>query len=466
MKNAVALLSVVAALSLLGGCAAQQYRAAPIVPATTAAQFESRRLADPALQSFVEKSVGHPVSPWPPQSWDLQTLALAALYFNPSLEIARARLATADAGMITARERPNPTLDLVPGVPSPYLLTQDILFVIELGGKRASRIQAAQNLDQATQLDLADAGWTTIMGTRLALLNYLAASQNLESTRAEEQVRADQISILQRVLTAGEITKTDVDTSRIELSKTAVAARIAEGQVADAKSALAASIGVPASALDGIQFSWPAFDTPPPAESISPDRIRGDAVLNRLDVRRSLAQYAGAEAALDSEIAKQYPDIHLGPGYTLEERDNFFTIGLSASLPLFNRNQGPIAEAEGRRREAAAVFLQVQTQAIAKTDQALAAYEAALKEVDEAQSVYNLQEAQLQTVQQNVRAGTADQSDLDTIQIQLSILARTRLEAYAHAQQALGDLENALQFPLVSGEMLPVAAATTEQQAR
>jgi len=435
------------AICLLSGCAMQRYTAVPIVASTTASQFESRSLADTGLRSFEERNLGHSVSPWPPKSWDLQTLSLAALYFNPVLDLARARLATAEGAIVTANARSNPTFDLVPGVPTPFLLTQDFLLLIETAGKRGRRVRIAQNLDQAAQFDLADSAWTVVMGVRLALLNYLVASRNLELLRSEEKVREDQVAILEQVLSVGEITRLDVDLARIEASKTQVATRTAEGQTADAKAALAAAVGVPSAGIDGAEFSWSDMDAPPAPESFSADQVRRDAVLNRLDVRRSLALYAAAEAAVDSEIAKQYPNFNIGPGYTYEERNSFFTVGFSTSLPIFNRNQGPIAEAEGRRKEAAAAFLQTQAQVIARSERALAVYTAALKEVGEAQSLYQLQAAQLQIVQQNIRAGADFRLSLDGVQIQLSVLARARLDALGRAQRALGDLENAVQRP-------------------
>lgn len=440
----------------LAGCAAQRYYPAPIAASDTASRYELRNLGDVGLQSFEERNLGHPMSPWPPKSWDLQTLSLAALYFNPSLDLARARLATADGAIVTASARPNPTFDLVPGVPTPYLLTQDFLFLIETAGKRGRRIEIAQNLDRAAQFDLADSAWTVVMGARLALLNYLVASRNLELRRSEEKVREDQVAILEQVLSVGEITRLDVDLARIEASKTRVATSTVEGQTAEAKAVLAAAIGIPVAGLDGADFTWPGMDTPPTSESLSPDQIQRDAVLNRLDVRRSLAQYAAAEAAVHSEIAKQYPNFNIGPGYTYEERNSFFTVGLSTSLPVFNRNQGPIAEAEGRRKEAAAALLQTQAQVVAKSERALAIYTAALKEVGEAQSLYQLQETQLQIVQQTIRAGADNRLSLDGVQIQLSVLARARLDALGRAQRALGDLEDAVQRPLAPGETVPI----------
>jgi outer membrane protein, heavy metal efflux system len=431
----------------LAGCAVQKYQPSPIVAGATAAQFESRSLADDGLRSFEEKNLSSP-APWPPNAWDLQTLSLAALYFNPTLDLARARLARADAAMVTAGARPNPTVGISPGIPSPYLLTLDFAVPIETAGKRGYRVQSARNLDQAARLDLADSAWTVLSGVRLALLDYLLASRSLDLVRSEEPVRADQVNILERILSAGEIPRLDVDLARIELSKTEVALRAAEGQTAEAKTALAAALGIPVAGIRDAQFAWPEMDMPPSLESLSLTEIQHDAVLNRLDVRRSLAQYAAAEADLQLEIAKQYPDINIGPGYTYEERNSFFTVGVSSAIPLFNRNQGPIAEAEARRREAAAAFLQTQAQVIAKSERALAAYTAALRELAEAQSLYQLQENQLQIVQRAIRAGADNRLSLDGVQIQLLILARARLDALGRAQRALGDLADAVQRPL------------------
>jgi outer membrane protein, heavy metal efflux system len=443
-------------ICLLAGCAVQRYTPAPIVASTTAAQFESRSLADTGLRAFEEGTLGHPVSPWPTKCWDLQTLSLAALYFNPALDVARARLATAEGAIVTASARPNPTVDFVPGVPTPYLLTQDFLLLIETAGKRGRRVQIAQNLNQAARLDLADSAWTVIIGARLALLNYLVASRNVELLRSEQQVRQDQIGILDQIHSAGEIPRLDVDLARIEFSKTQVATRAAEGQVADAKTVLAAAIGIPVARLEGAEFSWPGLDTPPAPESLSADQVQRDAVLNRLDIRRSLAQYAAAEAALHSEIAKQYPNFNIGPGYTYEERNHFFTVGFSTSLPVFNRNQGPIAEAQGRRMEAAAAFLQTQSQVIARSERALAVYTAVLKELAEAESLRKLQETQLQITQQGIRAGADNRLSLDNMEIQSWVLARTRLDALARAQRALGQLEDAVQRPLEPSGMFTI----------
>jgi cobalt-zinc-cadmium efflux system outer membrane protein len=441
---------------ILTGCAARRYQSAPIVPTESASRLESRNLDDPGLRAFVEENVGHAVASWPPKTWDLGTLSLAALYFNPTLESARARVAEAQAAIVTAGARPNPSLSIAPGIPSPYLFNLDLAVPIETAGKRGHRIESARSLEHAARFDLADSFWRVRSGVRIALLNYLLGARSLDLLRSEEQVRRDQVNILEQRLSVGEIPRPQVNLARIELSKAHLAVSTAEGQIAEAKAALAASIGIPIAGLQGLDFSWSDLDSPPSAESISPRQIQQDAVLNRLDVRRSLAQYAASEADFQLEISKQYPDVQIGPGYTYEEKNSFFTLGFSTTLPLFNRNQGLIAEAEARRREAAAAFLEKQAQVIAASERALALYVAALKELFEADhSLAQLQKTHLQMMQQAVRVGEEDRLALNGVQIESSVVARMRLDALARAQGALGELEDAVQRPLGPGDIFP-----------
>jgi len=113
MNSTFALFLCIVTVLPLTGCAIERYRAAAIVPAETATSFESRNLSDAGLHSFVEKSLGQPMSPWPPKLWDLQTLSLTGLYFSPEMQAGRARLAEAAAAIVTAGARPNPVFDFV-----------------------------------------------------------------------------------------------------------------------------------------------------------------------------------------------------------------------------------------------------------------------------------------------------------------------------------------------------------------
>jgi len=82
----------------------------------------------------MEANLGTNLEAWPVREWDFQNLTLAAFYYGSDLELARARWAVADAGKKTARERPNPSVGVVPAynsdlsVPSPWVVTPTLTF--------------------------------------------------------------------------------------------------------------------------------------------------------------------------------------------------------------------------------------------------------------------------------------------------------------------------------------------------
>src|SRR5260370_8890502 len=126
----------------------------------------------------------------------------------------------------------------------------------------------------------------------------------------------------------------------------------------------------------------------------------------------------------------------------------FVKLGLSTTLTIFTRNQGPIAEAEARRKKAAAAFLEKQAQVIAGSERAMALYVAALKELAEAdQSLRKLQDAHLQMMEQAVRLGEEDRLGLNGVQIRRSIVARAKLDAVARPQRAPGQPQDPVQQP-------------------
>ena len=443
----------------LAACApAVHYRPQAIAPAVTAAQFESRTLSDPGLKQFMERNLGHPIRTWPLETWDLNELALAAYYFNPQMQVARAQAEAAEAAIITAGARPNPLLGLSGGIPSPYLLGLDLLFPVMRAGRRSIKIEQAKALSEAARYGIAATAWKVRSAVRMAALSHVLSLRQAELLGRETRLRSQQVQWLSERLAAGEVARPEVESARLQWLDTRTALRAAQGRVPEARAALAAAIGVPVSALEGINFSWQTFDQPPDVKTLSAQLIQREAVLNRLDVRQSLAQYQAAEAALRLEIARQQPNFTLGPGYHFEEGNNYFTLSFSTVLPVFNRNQGPIAEAEARRKEAAASFLATQANAIAQSEQALARYRTAFAVLQDARrSLSQIQNVQEPMARQAVSFGESDRLFLNSIQLQVTTAGVAQLSALYNAQLALGQLEDAVERPLESGEFPPPA---------
>jgi len=444
------------------GCA--RYHPKPIVPAQVESEFERRTFSAPGLREYVETNLRAKPSEWPPHSLDLGMLTLVAFYYHPDLDVARARAGVAEAGIRTAAARPNPVVGTGPGYEdfpaSPFLYRFTFDLPIETAGKRGYRIAQAQRLTDAARLDLAETAWQVRSRLRAALLDYLLSSRELGLLTEEEGLRSETVKLVQTRLAVGQASRPTVDLARYSLSDTALAIRSAERRVARGRVVLAGALGLPLSALDGFTFVWPGLDTPPSEEVITLGGLQRAGLLNRLDVRRALAEYAADEAALQLEVARQYPNIHLGPGYALDDGLNKFIFVPGITLPIFNQNQGPIAQAEARREEAAARFLALQARIINDTEKALTEYRAALRETSDANAALAIQEARASAARQGLKVGQLDRLAVLDAGLMALGAQELRLQALRRTQQALGELEDAVERPLASDLSLPELPAT------
>jgi cobalt-zinc-cadmium efflux system outer membrane protein len=437
-------------LCLLAGCARFEHQ--PLSPTETAGKLESRSLDSPVLKSFLEQNLHRALTEWPAPSWDSEMLTLAAFFYHPSLDVARAQWAVAQAGKITAGERPNPTLNVTPGyntttlTPSPWIPFGSIDVPIETAGKRGYRIDRAGRLSEAARLNIASVAWQVHSGVRKSLVELNAAREAEALLRDQQSLHAENLRLLEGQHEAGAVSAFEVAQAGIASDSTRMALRDAERQSAEARVQLARAIGVPASALEGTRFSVEALDRLPEEAAVAD--ARRQALLNRSDILSALAEYAGSQSALQLEIARQYPDLHLGPGYQYDQGDNKWSLGITVTLPVLNQNKGPIAEAKAKRAESAARFDALQAGVLSEIDFAVAGYRVALKKRADADELLARLQKQEQRSRAMFEAGEISKGDLAALRLQLSASALARLDALVKSQQALLQLEDALQSPL------------------
>lgn len=449
MNNRI-LSCVLLAVGLGTGCA--RFHPQPLAPEKNATEFEARSLADAGLRAFIETNLHGSLPAWPLASWDFTNLTLAGFYYHPDLDVARAKWAVATAGKKTAAERPNPSVSVAPGynttthVPSPWLVTATLDIPIETAGKRGYRMAQAAQLSEAARLNIASVAWQVRSRVHRSMAELYAAVEMESLMRTQQVIQAENVRLLERQHQAGAISAFELTQARLAADASRLTLRDAERQSAEARVQLADAIGVPTRAFEAVKLSFDGLNQLP-AEA-PPADARRQALLHRSDILGALAEYAASQSALQLEIAKQYPDVHLNPGYEFDQGDNKWSIGLSVTLPILNQNQGAIAEAAAKRTEAAANFNALQARTVAEIDRAVAAYHAALLKQADADALLANVRKQEQTAQAMLDAGEISRSDLVALRVQLSASAQARLEALAKAQQALAQLEDALQSPL------------------
>ncbi|EGW22605.1 TolC family protein [Methylobacter tundripaludum] len=439
----------------LTGCARFEDR--PLNPVDSAARIEARALSSVGLRDYIDSVLANKTGQ-PPKAWDIDRLTLAAIYYHPDLALARAQAETMDAAITTAGQRPNPNITLSPTwvtniamVAAPWIIGSSISIPIETAGKRGFRLDKTQHLTDAARLRITDAAWLVRGRLRLAMLEVYAAQEAERLLQQQLVIQQAMTERLEQQLSIGEITRLEVMRSHLALNQMQLNVSAARKRNAESRVLLATAVGVPVDALAGIEFDFSKFVQPTDLRFIPVTKLRETALQKRPDVLAALADYAAAQSALQLEIANQYPNIQANPGYTFDLGANYWTLGATAlQLPILHQNQGPIAEAEAKRRELAVRFEALQMRILGDIDRTHAGLGAVLAKWADAEKQMRLQQENLQSAQALFQAGETDPLALLGAKLERAAAERARLDMLVEAQQALNALEDTLRYPIAS----------------
>ncbi len=453
--------------TLISGCAYQSYTTKPLDVAAISSEFRQHDPLSQEFQSYL-KSQGYEDEQLPVQTWGLNELTYSALYFHADLDVARAILRTAEAAETIAGQRPNPGVsgdiehhsDTDNGI-SPWTFGLAIDIPVETGGKRQARMDRASSLAEAAWIDIAQTAWKVRSRVHASWIAYQAALSQTQLLEAELSLRTEIADMLEARLRAGMVSSLEAANARLLLQKTQQLLDTEKANLAELKSRLASHAGLSTRALDKITLARvdealvnsrrETFT----ANSDVLDKAQESALLNRLDIRAALARYDAAEAKLRLEIARQYPDIVLSPGYSYDQGDKIWSIGISTLLSLLNRNEGNIAEAEAQREVEAAKFRALQADVIGELESRKALYVQALSILNDAERLLDAQTERTQLSEKQFNQGIADRLELTTAKLenllarQNLILSETRVQRAGHA------LEEAMQHPLENSLIMP-----------
>ena len=334
----------------------------------------------------------------------------------------------ARAAIQTAGGWPNPTLNVTPGLNfshvnaapglSPWFPFVSFDVPLETAGKRGYRIAQAQQLSESARLNIAATAWEVRANVRANLLDYSAAGSARRSCKMRFPSSSESSCLW--------INKSGRGRWRARRRCPFASPRKRPGLTWRTPSAKALIARAPGGIhwRSGPRAGWRggvhSFPDAAAAASLTTDEIRREALLSRADVLAALADYAAAQSALQLEIARQYPDVHLSPGYQFDQGDNMWTLGLTVELPVLNQNQGPIAEAAARRTEASARFNALQAKVLADIDAAVESFRATEKSLALLQDLAAAQAKSRDAIAAQVNAGAAAQLDLLNAQLEFA----------------------------------------------
>ena len=226
--------------------------------------------------------------------------------------------------------------------------TATLDFPIELGGKRAARLTAADRARDLAQAELGNVRAGLRADVVRAFFGVLVAQERVALTANSAALAARGADAVGKRVAAGKVSPVDETRARVDQANAQLEAAEAAAELQSARQTLAALWGEPELGYAAVQGDIELVPTRASAAELAKDLDSSPGLLvGRIEVDRR-------KALVDVERSKGMPDLTVSVG---AKRDNEVgrtqaIVGVSIPLPFFDRNQGATYEASKRAEKA------------------------------------------------------------------------------------------------------------------
>jgi cobalt-zinc-cadmium efflux system outer membrane protein len=283
-----------------------------------------------------------------PRRLTLKQALAEAFALSPALNARRAAVDEARGRLVSADTfRFNPELEgAVADRRTPVGSVTDYGFglsqELEIGGQRGMRADTATARLAAAQAAFLRDRRLLAARVELAFADAVWFRERFRVEERDAELTRRFLDLSQKRLEAGATSQLDVNLARAAHGRALRRVEQARAAAFEARSLLAEAIG-----LDPSIPPLPAGELPEPSpEPLPLEALVRQAAASRTDLEALRQSRLAAEARLRLAHAERIPNLRLRGFYDREEgTDRIFGGQVAISLPLFNRNQGGIAEA-------------------------------------------------------------------------------------------------------------------------
>jgi cobalt-zinc-cadmium efflux system outer membrane protein len=265
-----------------------------------------------------------------------------------------------------------------------------------LSGKRGLRLRVARAALAAARQGRADAQRNLEAQVKQQYLQAVLARDQLDFAIEVQKYQDKTLELTQLRYQKGAISEADeakVETAKLEADQAVSAARRA---LDTAKLGLAFLLGVRGGIPQfDVDEGLPKYVVPPPLGQATPGSLLHDAFEHRPDLKGQRLQRERAQAATDLARRLRFPDIALDINYQQAGSGGFgtnapltpptLTVGLTAPLPLFYRQQGEIQKADADLTVQEAQQAKLEAQVVSDVGAAYASFASARELVERMQ---------------------------------------------------------------------------------
>ncbi|HEX6960501.1 MAG TPA: TolC family protein [Lacipirellula sp.] len=364
-----------------------------------------------------------------------------ALSFNPTLAEAAARVRAARGEQLQVGLPPNPTFGYMGseigneghGGQQGLVVGQDFIRGNKLGLNRAVAAREAERREQV----FAAQERRVLTDVRIAFYDAYLAQRRVELSRKLQEIGEQAVATAGALIEAQEGRRTDLLQSEIEGQRAGIALAQAESNLTGAWRRLAALIGQPELPAQPL-----AADVDLPRWQATWDESYERLLRESPEIAEAQAEVDRARAALARACAEPIPDVNAQASVQYDDATDYTVAGaqVTVPLPIWNRNQGGIAQRQAElaaaRRRLEAVERRLQHELAEQFQK----YETALARVNAFRDgILSRAQENLDLIMKGYRAGELAFLDLLTVQ-------RTYFQVNLEYLSALGDLNESVQM--------------------
>jgi cobalt-zinc-cadmium efflux system outer membrane protein len=297
-------------------------------------------------------------TPEPQTALTLRAALALAMQAHPGLAAARHEAEAQDGLVMQASARPNPTLSFervgrsgIAGAEGDGEKTWQLSQPLELGGKRAARVAAAERGRDVAGAALEAQRLELHADVVTAFYEVLVAQERLRLAQDGSELAQRATQAASKRVIAGKVSPVDETKAKLAEANVRLEQSSAASALASARSRLAAHWLQPAAADFGpAEGDIGMLPEPPSAAAMASWRAQSPALIPaRLEVERR-------KAVSRLELANRAPDltVSLGSKRMADPSRSQTVVGLSLPLPLFDRNQGNVLAAQRQADKAGA----------------------------------------------------------------------------------------------------------------
>ncbi len=441
-------------------CAHKTYVPQPLAPEQSANKILQKSPSSSAFKNYL-LTQNYPESDIPFKAWTIRELTLSALFYHTDLEVVKQKLISAETDAQVVKSKPNIGVNghlshsnQANGDLNPWAYGLQLEIPVDTSHKKEVRAEIAQNLIEAARMDVAETAWKLRQQLTLDLITYYENLATIAQLQSKNTIQQQLTVLYQKRLEKGLASSVENAQVKLNAQKSQSDLLNEQAKTTQLLSKLATDAGLtltPFSAIPLAPFeieSTLLLQDRVLSDTQAQSNLQQSALLNRIDIRRSLAQYAVAESKIKLEIAKQIPDISLSPGIAFEFGDRIWSLGFASLLNLTNQSPAQIKAAEQLRAVEGAQFEALQAKIIGDLAEAYSRYKAVKYKLTQAEKEHASQLIYTQKIQKQFNAGLLDRVDITQAHLNLVTSAQLVCTLQYELLRSQALIENIMQRPL------------------